>query len=71
MSAPLHANGVSRWYETVNLVCLALLYPVSHVIPPQVLVRPLRALCQHQLDHGAAVHHDKDQVKKSLQVSTV
>ena len=36
----------------------------------QVLVRPLRALCQHQLDHGAAVHHNKDEVKKNLQVST-
>ena len=26
----------------------------------QVLVRPLRALCQHQLDHGAVVHQSKD-----------
>ena len=26
----------------------------------KVLVHPLRALCQYQLDHGAVVHHSKD-----------
>lgn len=26
----------------------------------QVLVHPLRALCKYQLEHGAVVHHSKD-----------
>ena len=26
----------------------------------QVLVKPLRAMCRHQLDHGAVRHHSKD-----------
>ena len=33
---------------------------VNNVSLFQTLVRPLRALCQHQLDHGAVVHHSKD-----------
>lgn len=33
---------------------------VIHVCHDQVLVRPLRALCQHQLQYGAVKHHSKD-----------
>lgn len=36
----------------------------SHVVP-QVLLRPLKALCTFQLEHGAQVHHSKEHLLKN------
>ena len=45
------------YYTTKDLW---LLVYILVVFPAQVLVQPLQALCQHQLDRGATQHHSKE-----------
>lgn len=36
-----------------------------HPLFVQVLLRPLKALCSFQLDHGAQIHHSKEYLLKN------
>ena len=57
-AATITTNRITSLRELLN-------YGKNIVMPfpcfvQQVLIRPLRALCKIQLDHGAVVHFNKD-----------
>ncbi|KAK7131727.1 hypothetical protein R3I94_016759 [Phoxinus phoxinus] len=53
--------------STLECAAVALAIMENNLSIQEVLLRPLRALCQFQLQHGAQVHHSKEQLLRSGQ----
>ncbi|XP_022104663.1 DTW domain-containing protein 2-like [Acanthaster planci] len=51
--------------STVESVAVSLAILEKRAEIQETLVRPLRALCQFQLDHGACIHHSKEHLKEN------
>ncbi|XP_038073864.1 tRNA-uridine aminocarboxypropyltransferase 2-like [Patiria miniata] len=51
--------------STVESVAVSLAILEKRPEIQETLLRPLRALCQFQLDHGAAVHHSKEHLREN------
>lgn len=56
-------NGCIRGMKTHCFKSFPFLSPRGHFL--QVLLRPLKALCSFQLEHGAQIHHSKEHLLKN------
>ncbi|CAK8694808.1 tRNA-uridine aminocarboxypropyltransferase 2-like [Clavelina lepadiformis] len=71
----LNSTGISEYVirtqptenslSTVECAALALEYTEESKDIKEILLQPLRSLCQFQLDHGATKHHSKEYIENN------
>jgi len=60
-------NELVNFKMNFELMCVC----VCVCVCVQVLLKPLQALCSFQLQHGAQVHHSKEQLIRSGQYNKI